>query len=345
MIKVGIIGCGGMSVFHIGGYLEAGAQIAYVCDINEEAAKSVAAKYGAKYTTDYKTLLADPEIEMVSVLVFSRMHKEICLAAIAAGKAVICEKTLAPNPEDAEEIAAAVEKAGTFFVTAYMKRFFPAAQKAKEMLAGMGRIISVYARSWQPAGDLWTVPIDDTANFGNDVFDKYSGGVLVCGGSHILDLIHWFAGKPLTVSGQMYAREGTNLDIQANAMFRCESGALVHFETCWHPLAFAGYERNGWDERIEINTVSGRLDLYTVMWNQPEHNGALLVHQDAATGVTTEYRYPALNPFHIEIAENIRRYQSGEPGTPSVRDGVAVDRIISEIVKSDKEMSTRKMEW
>lgn len=345
MIKVGIIGCGGMSTFHIAGYLEAGAEIAYVCDINEEMAKSVAVKYGSKYTTDYKTLLADPEIEMVSILTFSRTHKEICLAAIAAGKAVICEKTLADNPENSEEIAEAVEKAGTFFVTAYMKRFFPASQKAKELLAGMGRIISVYARSWQPAGDLWTVPIESVADFDVMALDKYSGGVLVCGGSHILDLIHWFAGKPLTISGQVYTREGTRLDIQANAMFRCESGAIVHFETCWHPLTFAGYERNGWDERIEINTVNGRLDLYTVLWNHPENNGALLVHQDAATGVTTEYRYAPVSPFCIEVAENLRRYQAGEPGTPSVRDGVVVDRVISEIIKSNAEESTRKMEW
>lgn len=344
MVKVGIIGCGGMSRFHIGGYTAAGAQIVHVCDINEEVAKSTAQQYGAKYTSDYRTLLADPEVQLVSVLVFSRLHKEICMAAIAAGKGVICEKTLTDDPADSLEIAQAADKAGAFFVTAYMKRFFPAAQKAKELLSGMGRIISVYARSWQPSDDWWGGPAGDTKLFRDLVKDKYSGGVLVCGGSHILDLLHWFAGKPVTVAGQMFSGD-TGFDIQSNAMLTYEDGSVAHFEACWHGYQFTGYERNGWDERLEINAAAGKLDLYTVKWDHPENNGALLVHQDARTGKTTEYRYPAVNPFNIEIAENLRRFENSEPGFPSAWDGYVVDKVINEIAVGSQDMTTRKLEW
>jgi len=76
-------------------------------------------------------------------------------------------------------------------------------------------------------------------------------------GSHILDLIHFFAGRPVKVSGQMRSRPEIDFDIQANAMLWLEGGGIAHFEALWHPHAYAGYERNGWDERLEINTAKG----------------------------------------------------------------------------------------
>jgi len=119
----------------------------------------------------------------------------------------------------------------------------------------------------------------------------------------------------------------------------------VHFEACWHPLRFAGYERNGWDERLEINCAGGRLDLYTVKWDMPEHNGALLVHQDAETGQTTEYRYPAVNPFHLEMAEMLRRFETGESPMPSAWDGYVVDEIIAHIGQASKEQAVLPVVW
>jgi predicted dehydrogenase len=193
----------------------------------------------------------------------------------------------------------------------------------------------MYARTWQPFDVLWddTVPSEYTVH-PSPVIRNYSGGVLVCGGSHILDLIHWFGGRPAQVSGQMRSRPELDFDIQANAMLWLRSGGVVHFEALWHPHRYAGYERNGWDERLEINTARGRLDFYTVKWDHPENNGALLVHQDAMTGKVTEYRYPAVNPFHIEMKEMLRMYTSGEKASPSVWDGYVVDELISTITAS-----------
>jgi hypothetical protein len=77
----------------------------------------------------------------------------------------------------------------------------------------------------------------------------------------------------------------------------------------------------------------------------PEHNGALLVHHDAATGRTTEYRYRALNPFHIEMAEVIRRFEAGKPGFPSVHDGYVVDELIAHIAASTQQKSILPVAW
>jgi len=210
----------------------------------------------------------------------------------------------------------------------------------------MGDVISIHARTWQPFGGLFgpNPPAGLTAR-PSPVLRNYGGGVLVCGGSHILDLIHWFGGRPEKVSGQLRFRPELDFDIQANALLWLPKGAMCHLECCWHDLKFGGYERNGWDERLEINTPQGRLDFYTVRWNQPEHNGALLVHQDAATGQTTEYRYPAVNPFHLEMAEMLRRYQAGEEPMPSVVDGYVVDETISAITRSSAERQAVELQW
>ncbi|HEY3416745.1 MAG TPA: Gfo/Idh/MocA family oxidoreductase [Armatimonadota bacterium] len=335
MTGIGIIGCGNISRFHYEGYEKAGARIVHACDLRPEAAQKLGDRYGAKVSTDYRALLDDPEVELVSVLSIASSHKEICLAAIAAGKGVVCEKTLADTPEHSAEIARAAEQAGVFCATAYMKRYFPAAQKAKELLADMGPLITMYARSWQP-WDLWGPLADWYSERPSVIRRNYGGGVTVCAGSHILDLIHWYAGRPVAVSGHLRGREELDIDIQGNALFWLDDGATVHFEACGHPYKYAGYERNGWDERLEINTVKGRLDFYTVTWDQPERNGALLVHQDGKTGATTEYRYPQVNPFHLEMAEMLRRFQAGETPMPSAWDGYVVDELIATMTRSSE---------
>jgi len=345
MTQVGIIGCGNIARFHYEGFAKAGATIAHVCDIRRDAAEAVAARYGAKVSTDYRAVLDDPTVSLVSICTIANTHKEIALAAIAAGKGVVCEKTLTDNPTDSAEIARAAETAGVFFATAFMKRFFPATQQAKLLLAEMGQIISVHARSWQP-WDLWNTQLEESmTNHPSVIKRMYGGGALVCCGSHIFDLLHWFTGRPTKVVGDLHTRTGMDIDNQANAMLWLGSGGIGHFETCWHPLRFAGYERNGWDERLEINTVRGRLDISTVTWDHPERNGALLVHQDAFTGHTTEYRYPAVNAFHLEMAEMLRRFEAGEVAAPSVWDGYVVDQIIDTITASARQGTILPMHY
>lgn len=345
MVNIGLIGCGNISRFHLHGYEQAGAKVVHCCDLRLEAAQRAAAPYGARVSTDYRAVLDDPAVQLVSVTTIASTHREICLAALAAGKGVICEKTLTDDPAASAEIARAAEAAGAFCATAYMKRFFPAAQQAKELLAGMGEIISIHARSWQP-WDMWNGPVPEGfLQHPSAVRTNYGGGCLVCCGSHILDLIHWYGGRASRVAGHLHTRPGMDIDIMADALLWLEGGGVALFETCWHPLRYAGYERNGWDERLEINAAGGRLDLYTVTWDHPERNGALLVHQEAATGRTTEYRCPPVNPFDLEMAELVRRFQAGEPPLPSAWDGYVVDETIAHLTASAEQRAELPLAW
>src|SRR5687768_7498869 len=103
-INIGVIGCGNISRFHFDGLESAGARVTWVCDLREEAARTRAEALGARATTDYRDILADPDVHAVGVTTVSHAHPAICRDAIEAGKSVICEKTLAENPDDAAEI-------------------------------------------------------------------------------------------------------------------------------------------------------------------------------------------------------------------------------------------------
>ena len=341
-VRVGIIGCGSISRFHQEGYVRCGAQIVHVCDIDREVAEKTATAHGARVSTDYSELLADPLVDLVSICTISSVHKDIALAAIAADKAVVCEKTLTDNAHASADVARAADNSRSYFATGYMKRFFPAARQAKDLLGSMGQIRSIHARTWQPFAVLSnTILPAEYAAKPSWISANFGGGVLVCGGSHILDLIHWFAGRPVQVCASMRAHEGCDFDMQTNAMLWLPGGGICHLETFWHPLTRAGYERNGWDERLEINTDTGRLDLYTVKWDEPEKNGALLVHQDAVSGRVTEYRYAAMNPFYLEMASHVRRLTAPESASPSAWDGYVVDEVIAQITASARENSVR----
>ncbi len=71
----------------------------------------------------------------------------------------------------------------------------------------------------------------------------------------------------------------------------------------------------------------------------------LLVHQDAFTGVTTEHRFPAVNPFDFEMAEMVRRFEANEKPEPSAWDGYVVDELIAQIGESSKRKEKITLKW
>jgi predicted dehydrogenase len=342
--KWGVIGCGGISRFHFGGLERAGAEVVHIADLNPDAAAPYAAAFDAKTSTDYRDLIADPEVTVVSVLTTGRHHKEICLAALAAGKDVVCEKTLSDNAGEAEEIARAVKASGRIFFTAYMKRFFPASQKLCDLLPALGTLFSSQVRTYQPWGNYYDpAPLGDAAP--GWAIARYGGAVMKCAASHLIDLTLSFLGRPASLYAHVDYVPGTRFDRKATALFEYDSGMVVSFESATHPLARIGYERNAWDEHVQINGVNGRLDLYIVKWDEPEKNASLLVHYDNTTETATEYRFAAINPFHVEIAYIEDCLTRREQGRPDVIDGYNVDYVIETMAASSRERRSVDLDW
>ncbi len=348
-ITAGVIGCGMISKFHFSGLEKAGVTIKWIADLNEAYAAPWAARYNARYTADYRAILADPEVNLVNVLVFSGLHKEMCLAAIDAGKAVICEKTLAESAADAREITAAALRRGTPLYTCYMKRFIPAVEKAKALMPGLGKIMSSYWRTYQMWNKVWTENpasgLFHTPRDGASVAaTRYGGGILTMGGSHILDLLMHFLGRPQRLHATMFKPADRDYEVQACAMLETPNGT-AHFEAVGHPLRRVGFLRDGWDERLEINGVNGRLDIYSSRWDDVANRAALLVHYDNETETTTEYRFPPTSPFDRAIAffcENIRQNRQGDQ---SALTGWEVDNLIDHIRLSARQGQAVTVRW
>jgi predicted dehydrogenase len=342
--KWGVIGCGGISRFHFGGLQGIGAEVTHIADLNPDAAAPYAAVFGAKTSEDYRDVIADPEVTVVSVLTTGRYHKEICLAALAAGKDVVCEKTLSDNAEEAAEIVRAAQASGRLFFTAYMKRFFPASQKLRELLPSLGTLFSAQVRTYQPWGNYYdSAPAGDTPP--EEAIERYGGAVMKCAASHLIDLTLSFLGRPASLYASVDYAPGTHFDRKATALFEYETGMVVSFEAATHPLKAIGYERNAWDEHVQINGVNGRLDLSIVKWDEPEKNAALLVHYDDATQTATEYRFPAVNPFHLEIAYFEACLTQRRQGQPDVIDGYNVDLIIESMAIATQKRRSIDLPW
>jgi len=136
MTGFGVIGAGTWGLLHARVYAATpGTFLAAICDLDAERAASAASIAGARVYTDYRELLADPEVQAVSVALPDPFHREAVLAAAAASKHVLVEKPLATKEEDALAMLAAAERAGVSLCVDFHNRFSPLFAPARQALA------------------------------------------------------------------------------------------------------------------------------------------------------------------------------------------------------------------
>ena len=137
MLKVGIIGCGsiakqrhGYEYFH-----NSDVEIKGFYDLISERAQALVDLYGGKVYAGVDELLADPEIDAVSVCMANAFHAEISIKALKAGKHVLCEKPMAVSLEECEAMVAAAKESGKRLMIGHNQRLAPAHKKAREILS------------------------------------------------------------------------------------------------------------------------------------------------------------------------------------------------------------------
>ncbi len=137
-LRVGIIGTGAIGSLHARNLAlrTKGARVAAVMDTDRERADAVAQACGARAMADAKKLIADPEIDAILIASPDASHAELCLAAIAAGKPVLCEKPLATSLAEAERIVKAEQAAGERLIqVGFMRQVDPAHCALQALLA------------------------------------------------------------------------------------------------------------------------------------------------------------------------------------------------------------------
>jgi len=184
-VGFGIVGVGTWGENHAYVYAEhPEAELVAVCDLNEDAAKAIAKQYGAsKVYTDFEQLMADPDVQAVSIATPDFAHAAPVAAAAKAGKHILVEKPLATTVEEAEAIRDIVQKTGITVMVDFHNRWNPAMYEVRQAIAGgeVGRPVSAYIR----LSDTLFVPTKMLSW-------AAKSSVLWFLGSHCLDLLRWF---------------------------------------------------------------------------------------------------------------------------------------------------------
>jgi predicted dehydrogenase len=204
-LRIGLIGTGFMGKAHVFGFASApkvfdlpyNIELHTVADITDEAAARAAADFGfTNATSDWRSLIDNPDIDVIDITAPNALHKEMALAAIAAGKHVYCEKPLAPLATDAREMAEAASARGVKTQVGFNYLCNPMLRLAKEMIAG-GELGEIRGYRGLHAED-YMVDASGAFTFRHD---PAGGGALADIGSHALATAEFLLGPITEVMG------------------------------------------------------------------------------------------------------------------------------------------------
>lgn len=350
IVKVGIIGCGGIAN---GKHMPSLSKVKNVrmvafCDIIEERAQKAAEEFGtpdAKVYTDYKELLKDKEIEVVHVLTPNREHADITIDALYADKHVMCEKPMAKTAADARRMYEAAEKTGKKLTIGYQHR-----QKAQ----------SIYAKEYIDTGALGEIYYANclavrrrgTPNWG--VFldeDAQGGGPIIDIATHSLDLTLYLMNnyEPEMVVGKTHKKlehpeagniwgdngvSTTPLEEAACAFIRMKNGATIMLETSWalntaEPVSEGSCVLCGSKAGLAIKN-----DKLTV--NRVEFNRQTVTDVDTSAGGVAFYDGASQSPADTEAYNWIKSIVDDTEPVVLPKQALVVSEILEAIYTSSK---------
>ncbi|HUT52718.1 MAG TPA: Gfo/Idh/MocA family oxidoreductase [bacterium] len=258
-VRMGIIGGGRISDLNILGYLDhPRCRVVAACDINEDIARRRMKEWGAdRYYTDYRKLLADPEIDAVEILSPHRLHHPMVIEAARAGKHVSVQKPMCVTLREAEEMTAACRSAGVKFKVFENFVFYPPYVKARELMAAgeIGEPLSINIKLGSGMGGWW-VPLKTWLWRIN--WEECGGGPAVYDdGFHKLSLARWFFGEIESVKAWVDFSLGV-IDMPALITWRYrDNPKLGVWEVTASPGMMCQGTYYGADERVEIVGTDG----------------------------------------------------------------------------------------
>lgn len=229
-VRFALVGCGAIGKFRADALSKTqGTSLAVASDVDQSRARALADRAGARVETDWKRALAD-DVDAVIISTPPPQHLEMVVAALEAGKHVLCEKPLGRYPEECKQMVLAAQKAGRHLGTGFNYRFYPAIVSAKEFIAAghLGELDHIRSFAGHPGGKEFTHPwVHDVSIMG--------GGALVDNGIHVLDLTQFFLGDVCQVKGyrssHVWKFKGT--EDNAWALLKNTDGKIATVQASW----------------------------------------------------------------------------------------------------------------
>jgi predicted dehydrogenase len=227
----GVIGTGVWGETHLKTYsTHPGAELACICDLNEDLVKERAEQYGAGcWTTDYEELLDSDDVDAVSVVTPDFLHREVAVAAAEAGKHILLEKPMATTVEDCEAMIDAAEANGVTLMVDFHNRWNPAMWNIKKRIDS-GEL---------GTPEMMTLRLNDTIYVPTEMLSWAGDSTVVWFlGSHSVDLVRWFfedeVSRIYSVSrSRVLADRGIDTPDYFHTICELEGGGVAHIENCW----------------------------------------------------------------------------------------------------------------
>jgi predicted dehydrogenase len=341
-LKVGVIGVGGIARMHMPGWAASpNAEVVAGADLVPVALEGWGADWDiTRLETDSAAVINDPDIDIIDVCTPNMYHADLSIAALEAGKHVICEKPLAPTPADVQRMIEARDKSGKMLMTAQHFRF-SGRSKALKAEIDTGALGDIYhGRSWM----LRRTGIPTRLAF---LSSQHSGGgACIDIGVHILDLTLWMMGNPEPVSVTGVARnvlaknpktfglwpmhgpipEGMDVEEMAMAFVRFETGATLMLEIAW----LLHHDTMGEDMQMWLYGTDGgshwpKCEIYqTNLDTVQTYNRSLQLTRDKA------------EPHAQECIEFAQAIVDGAPSPVPAEQSLQVMKILNAIYESEK---------
>lgn len=201
-----------------------------MADIDEARAVELARRHGVRHTTTWEEAVSDSAVDVVAVCTSNKFLAQIAIAALRAGKHVLCEKPMGRNATEASEMAAAANAANRVLKIGFTLRFHPAMRRARELIAqgDLGTLFcihAIYGHGGRPGYDKeWR---------GNP--ELAGGGELLDQGVHLLDASRWFLGDVEVVAAitPRWHWEVAPLEDNAFVFLRGPGGEVANLHTSW----------------------------------------------------------------------------------------------------------------
>jgi len=320
-LGVGIIGCGVIGQKRA---KSLGKERLIACaDINEDRVKGLAGNSGAKVFSDWRVLLALPEVDIVIIATQHDSLAEITLASIEAGKHVLVEKPSARNSAELEPVMAAAEQRGVKVHVGFNHRYHRAFRKARELFeAGeLGELMFVRARY----GHGGRIGYDKEWRAKPELS---GGGELIDQGPHLIDLSRWFLGEFEEVQGFAHTYYW-DMPVDDNGFMLLKTAkrqvAFLH-ASCTEWKNLFSMEIYGRNAKLEISGLGGsygveRLTYYKMLpeMGPPE---------------TTTWEYPMEDDsWALELAEFYEDIRLNREPSAGLKDAYAVLKVVERIYK------------
>lgn len=299
MVRVCIVGCGRIAqVRHIPEYLDnPDAEVAGFCDLNQERAEELAKKYGGRVYTDFPDMLKDPDIDAISVCTANNMHAKASIAALEAGKHVLCEKPMAMSLDDCQAMAKAAEDSGKVLMIDHNQRFTKAHRKAKALLDGgeIGRILTFRTTFSHKGPETWSIDPGRATWFFSK--EKAVFGAMADLGIHKTDIISYLTGSEVAkVSAVMATLDkvdagGNKIGVDDNVicLYTMKNGVIGTMTASW--------------------TNYGAEDNSTVIYGS---EGVMKIYYEGMPGIVIEYKDGTRATFDMEsIQTNDHQTRTG----------------------------------